>query len=125
MPLNSKQKGKRAELEFAEFCRDHGFDEARRGVQYSGRNGNSDVIGLPGIWCEVKRTESVRLHDWLAQAAADAPAGTTPVVFHRRSRGPWYAIMPASDYLDLLHLAEYGHERGEIMSYPVARELLP
>jgi hypothetical protein len=116
MPLNSRAKGKAAELEFASFCRDHGFDETRRGVQYCGRNGNADVVGLPGIWSEVKRSETLRLHDALAQAAADAKPGDTPVVFHRRSRGKWIAILPAGAFLELLHMAEFGHAPGEIIA---------
>lgn len=113
--MNSRKKGKAAELELAAFFRDHGFSEARRGVQYSGA-GAADVVGLPGIHVECKRIEVVRLHDWLAQAAMDAPADTTPVVFHRRSRSPWYAILPAGAFLELLHLAEYGCAPGEIIA---------
>jgi Holliday junction resolvase len=112
----SRRKGKDAELELARVFREHGFADARRSVQYSGANSDCDVIGLPGIHVEVKRTETVRLHDWIAQAVMDAgKSGNTPVVFHRRSRSPWYAILPAGAFLELLHLAEYGHAPGEII----------
>lgn len=49
--MNSREKGKRGELELAKLLRDCGFD-TRRGQQYSGANGDADVVGLPGIHIE-------------------------------------------------------------------------
>ena len=59
--MNSKQKGKRGELEWASYCRGQGYD-CRRTAQYCGNTGDaSDVVGLPGIHQEVKRVERL---DW-------------------------------------------------------------
>ena len=45
---NSKQKGKRGELEVAHILQEHGYD-ARRTAQYCGNTGEAaDVIGLDG-----------------------------------------------------------------------------
>ena len=52
--INSKRKGSNGEREIAKILRDHGY-EARRGQQYSGANGDADVIGVPGVHIEVKR----------------------------------------------------------------------
>lgn len=44
----SRDKGKRGERELAAALNAHGYD-CRRGQQYSGANGDADVVGLDGI----------------------------------------------------------------------------
>lgn len=100
MMVNSRAKGKAGELELARLLRAEGFD-ARRGVQYNGADGSADVIGLPGVHLEVKRTEALRLWDALSQAKADARPGELPVVVHRKSRCEWVVIQPLTDWLKL------------------------
>lgn len=46
--MNSRTKGAAGERELASKLREYGF-EARRGQQYSGANGDADVVGLPQI----------------------------------------------------------------------------
>lgn len=82
--MNSNQKGKRGEREWAAFCRDYGFVNARRGQQYSGIGGE-DVVGIPGLHQEVKRTERLNVDEALAQAIRDADGGTIPIVAHRKN----------------------------------------
>lgn len=97
--VHSRNKGKVGELEVAAMLREHGFD-ARRGQQFSGSPDSPDVVtDLEGHHVEVKRTERLDLYAAVDQAAADAPEGAMPVVFHRRSRKPWVVIMPAEEYL--------------------------
>lgn len=99
--MNSKQKGKRGELEWASFCRQHGYD-ARRTAQYCGNTGDaSDVVGLPGIHQEVKRVERLDMSGAMCQAKRDAPAGKIPIVAHRRSREKWLVTMDAEDWFRL------------------------
>ena len=65
----------------------------RRSVQYNGRPGTAaDIMcdGL-GLHVEVKRTETFKWDDTLAQVAADS-RGQPWVIFHRKSRGPWLVI---------------------------------
>ena len=62
----SRDKGKRGEREVALILREHGF-EARRGQQYCGANGDADVVGVPGLHIEVKRTEKFRMYEALDQ----------------------------------------------------------
>ena len=98
--VNSRQKGAAGERELAKLLRAEGFN-ARRGQQYSGANGDADVVGLPGIHLEVKRVEALRLWDALAQAKHDAREGEMPVVVHRKSRCEWVVIQPLKDWLKL------------------------
>jgi Holliday junction resolvase len=101
MTINSKDKGRRGEAELARLLRAEGFQDARRSQQYCGANGDADVVGLPGVHLEVKRTEALRLWDALAQAKHDARPGELPVVVHRKSRCEWVVIQPLKDWLGL------------------------
>ena len=47
--MNSRDKGKRGELELVKLLKASGY-EARRTAQYCGKSGEAaDVVGLPGI----------------------------------------------------------------------------
>lgn len=100
--MNSRNKGKRGELEFARLLRDHGFDGARRGQQYSGANGDADVIGIDGLHIEVKRVEKLNLQDAFDQAKRDARTGEIPVVAHRKNNCEWLITLPAVDFFEMI-----------------------
>ena len=98
--MNSRNKGKRGELEMAAFLRERGFDDARRGQQFKGGPGSPDVCGIPGLHIECKRVETLSLYSALAQACRDAgDTGSVPVVLHRRNGKQWVAILGADDFL--------------------------
>lgn len=97
--MNSKQKGKRGELELAKVLRDYGF-EARRGQQYKGGADSPDVIGLDGIHIEVKRVERLNLSDAMAQSIRDA-GDDVPIVAHRKNREEWLVTMRLIDWMEL------------------------
>jgi Holliday junction resolvase len=101
--VNSKQKGKRGELELAKFLADRGFP-ARRGQQYAGGNDSPDIIceSLGSIHFEAKRCEAGNLYSWLEQAILDAQANKIPVVAHRKNNRGWIAVMRLEDLLPLL-----------------------
>lgn len=62
MGKTSRTKGANGEREWAAFCRDHGFKEARRGCQLYQRGSEiADVIGLPFIHQEIKRVEHLNI----------------------------------------------------------------
>ncbi len=105
MGKKSRDKGKRGEREFAKFCREQGY-EARRGQQYSGLEGE-DVVGLPGIHVEVKRTERLSLYDAMAQAKSDA-GGKIPMVAHRKNNSRWLVIMEAERFFQIYREWEAG-----------------
>ncbi len=95
----SRNKGKRGERELAQELRRLGFPEARRSQQYCGSATSADVIGVPGLHLEVKRTESLSLYTALDQAIQDSEGSSDiPVVVHRRNNKPWVAILPLDDF---------------------------
>jgi hypothetical protein len=87
--MNSRNKGKVGEREFAALLREHGFD-ARRGQQFSGSPDSPDVIcpELHWIHFEVKRCERIEMRDWIVQAEADSQ-GKPWVISFRWNNGPW------------------------------------
>lgn len=97
---NSRQKGKRGELELAKILREHGID-ARRGQQYSGANGDADVVGMDGIHIECKRNETLNIDNALDQAINDARTDEVPVVMHRKNKKPWKVTMLLTDWMKL------------------------
>ena len=109
----SREKGKRGEREIAGILREHGYPEARRGVQYSGRTGAADVIGLPGWHIEVKRVEHFNLISAAAQAERDAQDGERWVIFHRPSRKPWISALPEETFEALAGGSEDWHTETE------------
>lgn len=106
--MNSRDKGKRGEREAAKMLSDALGIPCRRGQQFSGVEGR-DVVGIPGVHIEVKRTESLRLYDALEQAKRDAADDDVPVVLHRKNGKPWVAIVEFDELTklaDLLHFAK-------------------
>lgn len=74
----SREKGKRGEDELAVRLNEYGYD-TKRGQQFCGLNGNTDVIGLEGIHIECKRVEKLNLEDAIAQSIRDAREENCPV----------------------------------------------
>jgi len=92
MAINSRQKGAAGEREIANILKDYGY-ETRRGQQFSGQNGDADVVGLPDIHLEIKRVEKLNIENAMDQSRRDARAGELPVVMHRKNRHPWLVTM--------------------------------
>ena len=127
---DSREKGKRGEREWAQFCRDRGFLEVRRGVQYNGLEGE-DCVNLPGVHQEVKREEQLNVDKALAQAVRDAAPGTVPIVAHRKNaersqdraarfyRG-WKVTLRAEDFLALLRQLHQMQEWGDLVAEGIA-----
>ena len=100
---NSKQKGKRGELEVAKILREHGFTDARRTAQFCGNTGQADdVIGLDGFHIEVKRCETTKIWDWIHQAQNDCNGKNIPIVVFRRSHEDWQVALDFKAFLELL-----------------------
>lgn len=105
--MNSRQKGKRGELEFVHFLKDRNI-KARRGQQYCGTSGDPDVVaGEPvhQIHFEVKRREAGNPYDWLQQATSDAKSGMFPVVAHKRNGKDWIVILDMDHFLQIMAVA--------------------
>ena len=98
--MNSREKGKRGERELAHELEKYGFN-TRRGQQYSGANGDADVIGLMGVHIECKRVEKLNLTDAVEQSVRDAREGEFPTVMHRKNREEWLVTMRLEDWIKL------------------------
>jgi hypothetical protein len=107
--MNSKQKGKRGELEFCKVMKNHGY-ECRRTVQYNGKaeDGQADVKGLEGIHAEIKRVEKLNIYNAMGQAIHDAKDGELPTVFHRKNNCEWLVTMKLEDWVKLYREFENG-----------------
>lgn len=107
---NSKQKGKRGEIEIANILKGYGY-ECRRTAQYNGKEQGSlaDVVGLHGYHIEVKRVESglKKMDDFMYQAVRDCQ-GEVPTVWHRRNNKEWLVTMRLTDWIEL-----YGGAHGK------------
>jgi len=104
MANGSKRKGADGEREWAAFCRDNGFKDARRGGQAMYQRGSElpDCLGLPFIHQEVKRQEHLNIGKAIEQSARDAAdegRGHLPIVAHRTNRRPWLVTMFAKDWI--------------------------
>lgn len=96
--MNSRAKGKRAELELAKLLRGYGFKDARRGQQFSGIEGE-DVVGLPMLHIECKNVQQLNLREAMAQSERDAKEGQIPVVMHKKDRKPWLVTINLEDFI--------------------------
>ena len=100
MSINSRDKGARFERLLAAKLRAYGY-KARRGQQYSGANGDADVVGLPGIHIEAKAVERLNIHKAMEQSKADAREGEIPVVIHKKNRSNILVTMELDDFIKL------------------------
>lgn len=97
----SQAKGRAGEQELARLLRQHGYEIERGGALSFGER--PDLMGLPGIHVECKRTERLNLDSAMAQAIRDSArfGDGSPAVFHRRNRQPWMVTMLFEDWLRL------------------------
>ena len=95
--MNSRDKGKRGELELSHILNEYGF-QTRRGQQFSGANGDADVVGIGGLHIECKRVEKLNIEEALKQSERDAREGEIPCVMHRRNHEDWKVTMRLCDF---------------------------
>lgn len=99
----SREKGKRGEREVAAIISDLlGVSASRRVRQ---REGDSDILGVPGWSIEVKRWGSLHACEvnraW-AQAVEQARRdGGIPALFYRANHQPWRVMWPLSVLLTM------------------------
>src|SRR5438132_7030509 len=109
----SRRKGLAGEREVADLWRAHGFEV--RGLE---GEGDHLVICAPRytqsetrltfdhtalmIHSEVKRQETMKVWQWLAQLEAEAPPGTLPLLSFRRNRSAWYGCAPLEQLVKVL-----------------------
>ena len=100
--VNSREKGKRYERHVASLFRAEGYD-ARRGQQYSGANGDADVVGVRGIHIECKHHERGHglVYEWLEQAKRDARDDELSVVITAKNYYPDIVDMDYKDWIQM------------------------
>lgn len=96
--VNSRQKGKRGELDLCQTLKAVMGWTARRSVQYCGDAGDSDVLidGLPSLFVECKLVQALNLTAVMRLAVQQAK-GKLPVVCHRRDREEWLLTIRLQD----------------------------
>ena len=99
--INSRKKGKRAELDLAHKLSDLSGLTCRRSQQYAGINGDADVVGLPFIHIEAKAVERLNIRDAMRQSESDAREDEMPVVMHKKNRQPWLVTMNLDDFVTI------------------------
>ena len=103
-PLNSRAKGKRAELELCSILAPYWPAVCRNLDQFSADK--RDVLNVPGLHIQVKHVEQLNIWKALNQAITESDPTDIPVVAFRRNRSPWYAAMELEELIPLLRLKE-------------------
>ena len=115
MAINSRQKGAAGEREFAKWLNDTFGLNARRGQQFCGLSGNSDVVdGIAGTHPEIKRVERLNIHDAIDQSVRDCADNNVPFVAHRRNRKPWLITIRAEDLILFMDKIQLAKKVGEL-----------
>ena len=99
----SKDKGARGERLLSAFLNSFGL-HTHRGYVHCGQ---SDVVDLLGIHCEVKFVERLNVRQAMEQAITEAKKRKDgmPTVFWKVSRKPWLTIMLTEDWVKLYKMA--------------------
>lgn len=100
--MNSNRKGKVYEREIAAYLREHGYKDAKRGVQYKGGPDSPDVEGLQGFHIEAKRTERFNLYAAMEQSQRDAGSDEIPIVIHRKNNERSVVILYLDDFMEVI-----------------------
>lgn len=103
--INSRAKGARNELLLAHKLQEYGY-EARRGQQFSGLQGDADVVGVPHLHLECKAVQKLNLDKAMEQSIRDARKGEIPVVVHRKDRQDWKITLALDDFMPMFQAWE-------------------
>jgi len=98
--INSKDKGKRGELEIVHILQENGYD-AHRSAQFCGNTGDApDVVSDFPFHIEVKHQERLEIDKWWEQASRDAK-GKPPCVIFRKNHQKWKICVDLEEMLKL------------------------
>lgn len=93
MGASQRNKGAAAERELCRLLQDELGIEVRRNVDQA-RAGGADCLMVQGFAIECKRHEKLSRPSWWQQACKQGQkAGAEPLLFYRRSREPWQALI--------------------------------
>lgn len=100
--MDRNKKGHDFERWVAQQFREHGYPDARRGLQYQQGGAEADVEDVPGWHVECKRQENLNLQAAMEQSVNDCKEGQIPVVVHKKSRKDALITMRFLQFLDWL-----------------------
>lgn len=122
--VNSRAKGARGEREFRDLLREAGYP-ARRGQQFCGANGDSDVIceALNIFHFEVKWVQNLNITNAMEQASSDKKSHQSPVIAHKKDRKPVMVTMLFEDWVKLVK-SFIPPSSKEIETVPFSSDLL-
>lgn len=105
--LNSKNKGKRGELELVHELKARGYD-VERTAQFNGKakDSEADLRGIPNIHIECKVREKHNIYDYIAQVDRDKKDDELGCVFIKSNRKKWLVLMDLDDW-ETLHRGTY------------------
>jgi hypothetical protein len=104
MACNARRKGKTGELEAAHELNTLLLNaQARRAQQYSGTESTADLLapGLPNLYLEVKRRQSMNLHSVMDKCEEDC-GGLHPVIMHRKDNTDWLVTFRLQDIREIV-----------------------
>lgn len=102
--MNSKQKGSRGERALRDVWKAHGYEDAHRSQQYSGKGESSaDIEGIdPRLHIECKTGYSFKqIYNFMEQAKRDAKEGQTPICNIKMDRMPWLWVCYLDDGIEM------------------------
>ena len=114
----AKAKGTAAETAVVNYLIEHGYPHAERRA-LNGALDKGDITGVPCVCIEVKAAKNYKIPEWLRETAvekrnAKADVGVLvikPVGVGVKNAGDFWAVMPLSEFADLLRDAGYGNPR--------------
>ena len=112
----SRDKGRRAELEFLKVLGAELGEMLTRNLQQT-REGGADCLCVRGWAIEVKRCESLSRPAWWRQAVEQAERlGVQPMLAYRRNREPWRVWVEPDKDLTVAEAA--GIIREKLLNWP-------
>ncbi len=120
MSKSQREKGRKGEIELCKLLSDELGVTVKRNVDQA-RGGGSDCLELRGFAIECKRQERLSRPSWWAQAVEQGhKAQAEPIVFYRRSREPWQALIRTVDggYRETTWDAAMEHVREKWRMWP-------
>lgn len=116
---NSRQKGKRGELEARDAVRQHwAAPECIRAAQVCGKFGADLLYALPDGHIEVKRYKSIKAFDFYEQAKRDAKSDQIPVVIMREDCAKeWLVMFSIEDSLKFALAILENHNNNPILPH--------
>ena len=106
--MNSKKKGSRGERACRDVWKAHGYTDAHRSQQYSGKGESSaDIEGVsPLLHIEVKVGYTYKtIYDFLEQAKRDAK-DKIPIVNCKMDNKEWLCVLRLDDFIEIFKAAD-------------------